>query len=401
MLRIESDQDERHASWLELFYDLAFVAVIGQMSTRLVQSHSLEDIGRFAVFFIPVWWAWVGQAFYLSRFDADDLSHRLFSFLQIIILGAMGIGVSRALQGDTNLFILTYIAMRTVLVVQYKLVSHNIPRARPLANQYAIGFTMAICVWIASLFVPPALQPVLWLVGIMFDFLTPNLANKTALYIPPHPGHIPERFGLFTIIVLGEAVIATVATLAGQTGQHVYPALGVLGLLLAFGIWWVYFDGAKGAEARLPDPKDRGAMYRLWMYSHLPLHMTIVLLALGVERAMVLGPKPFPGYESWLFPLAFLVLMLLMHALFNSAILKADRRANAKFIRPYWYVTLSGIPLVFLSPFLPAGVVLSLMVLLTTTHVVLGLREAPAELAYPAKQVAEMYRFHGARIKSS
>jgi low temperature requirement protein LtrA len=62
-----------------------------------------------------------------------------------------------------------------------------------------------------------------------------------------HPEHITERFGLFTMIVLGEAVLA--ATVAVQTAADSHNGVDVellvlagSGLLLVFSLWWLYFD---------------------------------------------------------------------------------------------------------------------------------------------------------------
>lgn len=289
MLRSENDGLHRHATWLELFYDLAFVAVLGRISHALAAAHDPEVYARFFLLIIPVWWAWVGQTFYLSRFDSDDLTHRLSSFLQIAIVAVMALSIDKAIQGDTTLFIGAYIALRTVLVAQYLYAGFHLPQARLLTKTYSAGFLIAIAFWVISAFVPPPYRYVFWAIGIAIDFLTPNLCKQLNIKFPPHPEHVPERFGLFTIIVLGEAIIADVNSLSDQTVTPAGWFLGILGLLMAFCLWWIYFEGVKGANARFPKSDKDITKYRVWLYGHLPLHAGILLSALFVERCVHYG----------------------------------------------------------------------------------------------------------------
>jgi low temperature requirement protein LtrA len=69
----EQGEKERHATWLELFYDLVFVAAVAQHATGLGKDYTWLGMSRFFVLFVPVWWAWVGHTFYLSRFDSEDM----------------------------------------------------------------------------------------------------------------------------------------------------------------------------------------------------------------------------------------------------------------------------------------------------------------------------------------
>ncbi|MHB8066753.1 MAG: low temperature requirement protein A [Desulfobaccales bacterium] len=75
---VEGAEGERHATWLELFYDLLFAAVVAQLTFELSQDFSGIGVLTFVVLCVPFWWAWVGQSFYATRFDTDDLGHRLF-----------------------------------------------------------------------------------------------------------------------------------------------------------------------------------------------------------------------------------------------------------------------------------------------------------------------------------
>ena len=128
----------------------------------------------------------------------------------------------------------------------------------------------------------------LWGLALLVDFLTPFTAGDIHINFPPHPTHLPERFGLFTIIVIGEAIVSVVFTI-GNEGLNIYTGLiGLMGLIISFSIWWGYFEEAGGAEARVQERGDQIAKYQLWLYSHFPLLVGIVGTAAGIKHVIML-----------------------------------------------------------------------------------------------------------------
>lgn len=89
----EDGEDHRHATWLELFYDLVFVVAIAQLAHNLSNDVSLSGFSGFVVLFIPVWWAWIGTTFYANRFDSDDIGHRLLTGLQMVAIAAIAVNI--------------------------------------------------------------------------------------------------------------------------------------------------------------------------------------------------------------------------------------------------------------------------------------------------------------------
>lgn len=133
-------ESERHASWLELFYDLVFVAAVSQLATSLSGDYSWLGMLRFSALFIPVWWAWVGHTFYLTRFDTDDLGHRLMTMAEMAAAASLAVHVPAALGASSAGFALSYAAVRFILVAEYLRAWHHIPAVRPLTGRYAAGF---------------------------------------------------------------------------------------------------------------------------------------------------------------------------------------------------------------------------------------------------------------------
>jgi low temperature requirement protein LtrA len=272
-----SDNANRHATWLELFYDLVFVVVIFQLAHNLEEDFSLYGFLGFLALFVPVWWSWTGAAFYATRFDTDDLGHRILVLLQMVGAAALAVNVSDALGNGSAGFALSYAAIRIILVLEYVRtgISKSFSSATPLIRRYSIGFSCAAIVWIISAFIPPPFRFVLWGIGLAIDFATPITTRRLHSQFAPHISHLPERMGLFTIIVLGESVLEVVAG-ASNMEFDIYSMLILgLGLSIPFSLWWLYFDSVDGAPIRALREKGRIGVYSLWLYGHFPLVVAI------------------------------------------------------------------------------------------------------------------------------
>ncbi len=275
----------RHATWLELFYDLVFVVVIFQLAHNLEEDFSLYGFLGFLALFVPVWWSWTGAAFYATRFDTDDLGHRILILLQMVGAAALAVNVSDALGNDSAGFALSYAAIRIILVLEYVRtgISKSFSSATPLIRRYSIGFLCAAIVWIISAFIPPPFRFVLWAIGLVIDFATPITAGRLHSQFAPHVSHLPERMGLFIIIVLGESVLEVVAGVQkwGELDIYSMSILG-LGLSIPFSLWWLYFDNVDGAPIRALREKGRIGIYSLWLIGHFPLVVAITSVGVGL-----------------------------------------------------------------------------------------------------------------------
>ena len=116
----------------------------------------------------------------------------------------------------------------------------------------------------------------------LLDLVSPWLAGRFAHEVPPHAEHLPERFGLFTIILLGESVASAVHAL----GHGAEPALeariaAVGGTLLTFMVWVAYFERTRSHQGRHIANAQDGLKMRLWAFAHLPLYVGVASLAAG------------------------------------------------------------------------------------------------------------------------
>ena len=283
LLTLDYEASERHASWLELFFDLVYVFAVSKVAAILVDSPDIYGFLKYLVLFVPVWWSWVGFTFYADRFESDEIEYRVLTFASMLAIAALSISIGGAfsLSGDAS-FVGCYAAVRLMLVAQYTRTAYYVPVGRRLAMQYMVGFGVAVLILLASLMVEPPVRYYIWAMAMLIELATPFIDTKLTRIIPFDHSHIPERFGLFTIIVLGEAVIATANGASGVPWNLATTATASLGFAMAACIWWINFDFVEDDAI-----KSQSLMRRfIFIVSHFCMVASIVVIGIGVEHAI-------------------------------------------------------------------------------------------------------------------
>ncbi len=182
-------------------------------------------------------WAWIGGTFYTTRFETDDLVHRLLVLLQMVGAAALTINIHWASGEKSGNFAISYAAIRAFLVIEYIRAGHKIPTARSLANRYAQRFLISAILWLISAAIPIPIRFVLWALALAIDVTTTILVGRKHLHLSPNIFHLPERMGLFTLIVLGETIFGLISSLSGHKWSiESTISIGAgLGIVLAFG----------------------------------------------------------------------------------------------------------------------------------------------------------------------
>jgi low temperature requirement protein LtrA len=293
---------EHHVTWLENFYDLILAIIVFQLSRDLNQDVSVYGFLSFVALFIPVVWSWVGVTFYSTRFETDDLAHRLLMLLQIAAAAFMAVSVPDGLGKNSSWFALSYTIMRTILVIEYLRTRRHVPAARQLTTRYSIGFSIAAGIWFASIFVPPPIRFIMWIIGLAADIGTPLLfARQLSVQFAPHVHHLPERFGSFTIIVLGISILGVVNGIAAHNWTVSSIISAGLGLGIAFSLWWIYFDTVDGSEIRALRENKQIGIYITWLYIHFPLIIGFTAFGVGIEHVVLSNQAlALPSSEKWL-----------------------------------------------------------------------------------------------------
>lgn len=280
---LEPTEGERHASWLELFFDLVFVLAVAQVAHILTAHSDLGGFLKYAALFIPVWWAWVGFTFYADRFESDETSYRVLTFAGMLAVAALSLTLENAFsaQGDAP-FIICYVLVRLVLIALYVRAAYYIPLARTLCLQFIAGLGVSVVLLLASLLFEPPVRYGIWAIALIVELSIPFLNLKATRIFPIDRSHIPERFGLFTIIVLGEAVIATANGASRVEWNFATITAASLGFAMAAAIWWINFDFVEDSAI-----KSKALVPRfVYLYGHFFIVASIVATGIGVEHAI-------------------------------------------------------------------------------------------------------------------
>ncbi|MCC3587346.1 low temperature requirement protein A [Microcoleus sp. PH2017_30_WIL_O_A] len=279
----EEQQLHRKVSWLELFFDLVFVVIIAELSHNLAIDVSWVGAGKYILLFLPAWWVWIGATYYNERFETEGIENRLFTFLLILAVAGLAVFSHHGL-GETSVgFALSYVFARSIVTVLWWRAGYHEPSFRPTAKRFVIGSSISIAFFILSVFVPPPTRFILWVIGLFVDINTPIFTLRHQSKLPQFSSsRLPERYGLFMIIVLGEAVVSVVQGLAAKEHfDFAHAITGILGMTLIFGIWWIYFDFV----ARRP-PKPATGWVFAWGYLHMPLVMSVTATAAGINNVI-------------------------------------------------------------------------------------------------------------------
>ncbi|MFC6020661.1 low temperature requirement protein A [Plantactinospora solaniradicis] len=323
------DEPHRVASQLELLFDLTFVvavaAVTAQLAHEIADGHGLAGIVPFLQVFFAIWWAWMNFTWFASSYDTDDVAYRLLTMVQMAGVLVLAAGTPAAADHDDyRAILLGYLVMRIALVAQWLRVGIEDTASRRTALRYAGGITAVQAGWVLQLVltetgtVSPSARVPLFAVLVVLELVVPRWAERTGS-TNWHPHHIAERYGLFTIILLGESVLAATRGVEGalDAGRASGPLIVVAlaGLVLLFAFWWLYFltPAGEGLDRR------RHRSFR-WGYAHYGIFAALAALGAGLEVAAEQTGHDLPasplavGYGVAIPAAAFLGLLWMVHA---------------------------------------------------------------------------------------
>jgi low temperature requirement protein LtrA len=287
-MRPRSQHEEHRSSTpLELLFDLVFVIAVAQASSALHhgigEGHAAEAVLSFAMVFFAIWWAWMNFTWFASAYDTDDVPYRLTVFVQLTGALIIAAGVPQAFLGRYGTVTVGYLVMRLAGGTQWLRAARSDPTHRTTAYRYALGIVIVQALWIARLALPDGWQLPTFFTLVIAELIVPIWAERpnTTTW---HAEHVAERYGLFTIIVLGESLLS--GSLAIQSAMQTGDLIGQLaptivgGLLIVFSMWWLYFD--QPAHELLTSL--RAAF--VWGYGHLLVFASAAAVGAGLAVAV-------------------------------------------------------------------------------------------------------------------
>jgi low temperature requirement protein LtrA len=326
--------EERHATWLELFFDLVIVVAVAQLAALLHDGPGLHEVFLFVVCFYAMWSVWTSFTLYANV--SGDLTRIRSMLLAMFGIAIMAAAVPHVLRGEPTYFILAYVYCRLMGAGSWKRTS------RIMTEWPGVQQAAGVIPWIASLGWEPPVRYYLWTAGIVLDVVvsmvrsrhpdqllaeeqkerdesrrnrqrrgralrrlhlgggeeTPvEVASPRLEAARPDRPHLGERLGLFVIIVLGEAV-AQLIDAAAEVEHWQRPLMATLvagfGLLVA--LWWLTLRyGAEGA----PTYGTRVFALRLTMPAHYLMTGSIVLMAAGLGVLAGHAGSTVPEANRW------------------------------------------------------------------------------------------------------
>lgn len=281
-------EKHRVATSLELLFDLIFVVAIAtagqQLHHALIESHIQTGLLFYSMVFFALWWAWMNFTWFASAYDNDDAIYRVMTLLQIIGSLVLAAGIPLAFQQHNfDVIIIGYVIMRLALVSQWFRVAKNDLERRITALRYAFGIILVQMGWLFFHFSPVAFSIYIFVFLVIAELAVPIFAESHQM-TPWHPHHIAERYSLFTIIVLGESIVACYSAITDAlTTQAFDQALILLmigGVILMFTMWWAYFDH------EIAERLDSRKRAFTWGYGHFFIFISIAVIGASLAASI-------------------------------------------------------------------------------------------------------------------
>ena len=326
--------NERKIGWLELFYDLSFVAAISQLTHQLSTHPAWPVAGFCFLLFSLIFWAWTNGSQYYDLHGSEGIRTRLLTFLQMLAIAAVAIAIPAAFAGRMRGLALAFAFSQAIVTYLWWSVGFFDPSHRVFSKFFTIGYLIGLGLLIASAFCPARAATGLWIAAVLVDISPPFVGWPTIVGVLRERGQvfsasaaIVERFGLFTIIVLAESIVGTVA---GVTeAKHRSPAAwaaAALALFLSFLLWSLYFDMTSEQETK-PGYHNMQAL----IFLHFPLLAALSFVGACVKALIGHMGGRLPGDVPWLFCLSLAVIPTAIYGL--TRIMKEDEE-DRSYIRP-------------------------------------------------------------------
>lgn len=273
---------------LELFLDLVFVLAITQCTALMAHHPTWAGLAQGLLVLGVLWWAWVGYAWLTSVIDPEQGATRLVIFAAMAAMLIASLCVPEAFGNLSLAFALAIGVFRSLQIALFVLASPDDPDLRHSVLGLAVSTAIGCGILAAASLFDGLAQAGIWVLALALDMGGPYFFGTEGWRLVP--GHFAERHGLIVLIALGESIVAIGTGAAGELDLGIGVA-AVLGVGIAAGLWWIYFDIVALVSARrlidAPVGRIQNALARdSYSYIHLLLVAGIVLSAYGLKTAL-------------------------------------------------------------------------------------------------------------------
>ena len=262
---------EKVVTWIELFFDLVFVAGAHQVAYLLVNSTLMESLAYIGLF-VMILWLWLSHTLFSARFAHRGSLYHVNTVLVACGIFALIVQLHGVFGPYGQTFALTYAATKAILILFYLEAILRNPLRLLYVLPLMIGYIASTVIWVLSAFAEN--MYLFWILAFAIDFVTPLYSQTLLQRIRIHTVHLPERLGLLTVVMLGEMIIALALSSANITLNSFTIYTLLAGILSVTMIFWVYF---RHVERNIMHTHDSAG--NLYTYSHLPLYVGLVCIA--------------------------------------------------------------------------------------------------------------------------
>jgi low temperature requirement protein LtrA len=285
-------EEEKRTGFIELFFDLVFVFAFTQVTTMVVEDTSAAGLGRAALVFALVWWAWSTYAWLTNAIDVENVATRVFVFAAMLATFFLAISVPDAFTDEGAWFGIAYLVVRALHVALYLWgVRYDPVQLLGVARLTPWFLVAPVLVVVGGLLEDPW-RTALWIASLAIDVVGTLVATGFRI----SPSHFAERYALVVIIALGESIVAIGVTAVDLERDALFAVAVAVSFAVAATAWWAYFDASQiGAERVMHAARgdERAHLARdLYTFFHYPIVLGIILLAVAAKKTLAAPDEP-------------------------------------------------------------------------------------------------------------
>jgi len=293
--RVVKGHEQSTATTLELFFDLVFVFALTQVTATMAHEASWTGVVHGLLVIAIVWWCWVCYSWLGNVVRADEGAARVSMFVGMAAMFLIALTIPESFHdfeggvSGPHVFAAAYLLVRAVHIVLFALASADDPELRRQVLMFTGTTVVSTVLLLVAAGMHDATQLPVWAAVILVDYGGTLLLGSRRWRLPS-PRHFAERHGLIVIVALGESIVAIGVGVADKPISWAVIGASVLGLSMSGSLWWAYFDQtslrAEHRFAQLEGPARTALAQHAYTYLHLPMVAGIVLMALGLKKAL-------------------------------------------------------------------------------------------------------------------